>query len=223
MRLRIWLSFIILLLFSAITASIAQGSFIYLYDFPGTPGSGLSSDQSNSQPTGATFGDWSRLNLTQVGTTDVYDNGGWNNSSVFDSTQYASFSITADTGYHLNLSVLTFDEMRSAGGPTKGRVELFLNGSTTAYATFNYNPTPSTQNQSFNFTPTIDSDNVTVAEFRFYGWNGGDPGGTMLFDNVGVTVNVVPEVASFWPAVLVLICAVGTAARADCGRSPASK
>jgi hypothetical protein len=132
--------------------------------------------------------------------------GGWNNSSVFDPTQYASFTITADAGYHLNLSLLTFDEMRSSGGPTKGEVQLFLNGSSTAYATSTYNPTPSTQNQTFSFTPTTDATNVTLAEFRFYGWNGGDPGGTMAFDNVATTLDIVPEIPVFWPVLFFIAC-----------------
>ena len=87
-------------------------------------------------------------------------------------------------------------------------MQLFLNGSSTAYATFTYNPTPSTQNQTFSFTPTTDANNVTLAEFRFYGWNGGDPGGTMAFDNVAVTVAIVPESANFGTVALVLGCAI---------------
>ncbi len=189
-----------------LAGSAARASIVWTYDFPGTPGSGLGSGQTNPQPANATFGDWNRANLTQIATSDVFDNGGWNNSSVFDPTQYASFTITADAGYHLNLSLLTFDEMRSAGGPTKGEVQLFLNGSSTAYATFTYNPTSSTQNQTFSFTPTTDATNVTLAEFRFYGWNGGDPGGTMAFDNVATTLDIVPEIPVFWPVLFVIAC-----------------
>ena len=48
-------------------------------------------------------------------------------------------------------------------------------------------------NKTFNFTPTTDADNVTSVEVRFYGWNGGDPFGTMLFDNVSTGIAVVPE------------------------------
>jgi hypothetical protein len=195
-------------LFALLSLAVGQlsifASIVYTYDFPGTPGSGLAANQTDPQPGNATFGDWSRVNLTQIGTSDVFDNGGWNNSSVFDSTQYASFTITANTGWHLNLSLLTFDEVRSAGGPTKGRVQLFLNGSATAYDSFDYNPTPSTQNKTFNFTPTTDADNVTLAEFRFYGWNGGDPGGTLAFDNVATTVGIVPEPGTWIVALLSL-------------------
>jgi hypothetical protein len=190
------------LLICSFGALSSSASIVYTYDFPGTPGSGLASDQTNPQPGNATFGDWNRTNLSQIATSNVFDTGGWNNSSNFDSTQYESFTITANPGWHLNLSLLTFDEQRSAGGPTKGRVQLFLNGSTTAYDVFNFNPTPSTQNQTDNFTPTTDANNVTVAEFRFYGWNGGDPGGTMFLDNVAVTIDVVPEPGTWLFALL---------------------
>jgi len=191
----------------------SHASLVYIYDFPGTPGSGLASAQTNPQPGNATFGDWSRVNLVPVPTSDVFDNTAWNNTANFDSTQYASFTITANAGWHLNLSLLTFDEVRSAGGPTKGRVELFLNGSSTAYDTFDYNPTPSVQNKTFNFAPTTDADNVTSAEFRFYGWNGGDPLGAMSFDNVATTVDIVPEANMLVPILLLLGCVMVEARR----------
>ena len=81
-----------------------------------------------------------------------------------------------------------------------------LNGSSTASATFTYNPTTFVQNKTFSFTPTTDADNVTLAEFRFYGWNGGDPGGTMAFDNVATTLDVVSEIPVFWPVLFVIAC-----------------
>jgi hypothetical protein len=200
--------------FLALAHSSAFASIIWTYDFPGTPGSGLAADQTNPQPGHATFGDWNRINLSAVGTADVFNSSFWNTTSTFDSTQYASFSITADAGYHLNLSLLTFDEMRESGGPTKGRIQMFLNGSTTAYATFDYNPTASLQNKTFDFTDTTDADNVTLVEFRFYGWNGGTPSAGLLFDNVGVTLTIVPE-PNQW---LLVVWPVGVALRRLCAR-----
>ncbi len=185
----------------------ANASASYVYDFPGTPGSGLATDQSNPQPGNATFGDWQRVGVVAAPTANVFDSAQWQNTSVFDPTSsYVSFDITATSGYHLDLSgSITFDQMRSAGGPTKGRIRIFLNGSATAYATFNWNPTPSLQGQSFNFTPTTDVDNVTSVEVRFYGWNGGDPLGSMLFDNVAVGITaIVPEPATWLSALIPL-------------------
>jgi hypothetical protein len=194
----------LLALFFGCACFTSQASLVYIYDFPGTPGSGLAADQTNPPPGIANFGDWSRVNVSQVGTSDVFDSNFWNTTAIFDPTQYASFSITADAGFHLNLELLTFDQMRTAGGPTKGRVDMFLNGSVTAYATFNYNPSATIQNKSFNFTPTTDADNVTLVEFRFYGWNGGTDTASLIFDNVTITVGTVPEVSAFWPVILLL-------------------
>jgi hypothetical protein len=39
-------------------------------------------------------------------------------------------------------------------------------------------------------------------EFRFYGWNGGTPAAGMLFDNVAVTLDVVPERSTWLAAAL---------------------
>jgi len=199
-------AFLLALFFGCAWCFTSLASLVYIYDFPGTPGSGLAADQTNPPPGIANFGDWSRVNLSQVGTSDVFDSNFWNTTAIFDPTQYASFSITADAGFHLNLELLTFDEMRTAGGPTKGRIEMFLNGSATPYDTFNYNPSATVQNKTFNFTPTTDADNVTLVEFRFYGWNGGTDTASLIFDNVTVTVSTVPEVSVFWPVILLLAC-----------------
>src|SRR6266446_1472232 len=199
-------AFLLTLVFCCASSFSSHASLVYIYDFPGTPGSGLAADQTNPPPGIANFGDWSRVNVSQVGTSDVFDSNFWNTTAVFDSTQYASFSITADAGYHLNLELLTFDQMRTAGGPTKGRIEMFLNGSATPYATFDYNPSSSVQNKTFNFTPTTDAANVTSVEFRFYGWNGGTPDASLIFDNVTITVSTVPEASAFWPVILLLAC-----------------
>lgn len=204
----------IFLLFS----SAAPASIVWTYDFPGTPGSGAASDQANPQPSGATFGDWSRVNLTPGTASGAFESTYWNNSATFDPTQYESFSITADVGCHLNLESLAFDEMRTAGGPTKGHVEMFLNGSAAPWAVYNYNPSASWNTETFNFTPTTDSDNVTSVEFRFYGWNGGTPDASLLLDNVSVTLTIagvaIPETSSLGPlGILLITMALGHSGR----------
>ncbi len=175
----------------------APFSVVYTYDFPGNPtGSGKAADQSSTAPAFTTFGDWTRVNL-QAGTTpNVWDNDFWNTTSTINRTQYTSFTITANSGFFLNLQSITFDESRTGGGPTKGEVQLFTNG--VLYATFDYNPSLVTgaeqfKNFSFNFTPTTAADQVTSAEFRFIAWNTGNSSSSLIFDNVAVTLDVVPE------------------------------
>jgi hypothetical protein len=179
-----------------------RSSVVYTYDFPGNPGSGLAADQTNPQFANATFSDWTRVNVSAGPAANSFDSIFWNTTSSFDSTQYASFSITADAGYHLNLSLLTFDEMRTSGGPTKGHVEMFLDGSAAPYDVMNYNPHASFHSEAFSFTPTTDADNVGTVEFRFYGWNGGTPEASLIFANVAVTLSIVPEPGTLMFALL---------------------
>lgn len=212
------IALLIMALFGAAALS-ASASIIWTYDFPGTPGSPLGSGQTNPQTPNATFGDWNRVNISAVGTADVFDSNYWNTTSMFDSTQYASFTITAAAGYHLDLALLTFDEMRASGGPTKGLVQMFINGSATVYDSLSYNPSSTVQNKTFSFTPTVDSDNVTTVEFRFYGWNGGTPDASLILDNVAVTVGIVPEASPLKPVALLLASACATSAVARRRRS----
>ena len=193
--------------FALLVAYSSQASLLFLYDFPGSPGSGLASSQTNPQPGHATFGDWSRVNLTAGPAAHQFESTFWNNTSVFDPTQYESFTITAAAGYHLDLQKLTFVEYRDAGGPTKGVVQMFVNGSTTAWDIYNYNPVSNAGGgkvETFNFTPTTDADNATSVEFRFYGYNGGTPNAGLFLDNVATYGTVVPEVAPLLPVTLII-------------------
>ena len=210
LRTRNWLACLLLLGFQM----SASASIVYLYDFPGTPGSGLAANQTNPEPASATFGDWKRVNVSQLPTTNVFDSNYWNNSSTFNPAQYVSFSITATAGVKLTLTQVAFDEMRGAGGPTHGRVSLFLNGSTTAYASYNYNPASQVNHEVFNF---FSISNITSAEFRFYGWNGGTPAAGLLFDNVATpfsfTGTPVPEGNSWLAGLIPMTIAVVQLAR----------
>ena len=187
-----------------------RASLIYLYDFPGNPGSGLAADQTNPQPSGATFSDFTRNNVGVVGSsTDEFGSNNWSQGGSLDSTVFESFSITADNGFHLNLSSLTFSAYRSATGPPNMEIALFLDGSTSAYATFDFSPTTSKTAYSFNFTPLTDNDNVTTATFKFFGWNATGAGGQLYLDDVATngTISSVPEATTAWPIVILVICA----------------
>jgi hypothetical protein len=200
-------------LFAALALPVSAGAtLVYTYDFPGSPGSGLAVDQTNGQPSLATFSDFSRNGgLTQLPTANAFDSGNWPTTSFINLSVYDAFTITANSGYHLDLSQITFDELRAAGGPTKGRVVIFINGSTTAYATFNFNPTAQIQNQVFNFADITDANNATTVEFRFYGWNGGTTDAGLLFDNVAVPIDVVPEFDAAFVSALLLVVVVAHA------------
>ena len=195
--------------------SNTNASLIYTYDFPGNPGSGLAANQTNGQPAGATFSDFTRGGgLTQMPGAPAQDNYGtenWNLTGSIDTTQYEGFLITASAGNHLNLTSLSFDLQLKPSGPLNFEVGLFLNGSSTAYATLDLSPTATETTYTFNFTPLTDANNVTLAEFRFFGWNAAASGGGIILDNVTTNgaVVIVPEANAVYSAALpVLLVAV---------------
>ena len=175
----------------------APKSVVYTYTFPGSPGSGLAADQPVTAPAFTIFGDWTRVGVTVDTTANAFGSTGWNTSSSINRAQYASFTITSAPGFVLILQGFSFDESRTGGGPTKGEVELFTNG--TLDQVFDYNPSLLVAPGQFktftwNLTPTTAADAVTNAEFRFVAWNTGNASSSLIFDNVAVTLDVVPEV-----------------------------
>jgi hypothetical protein len=205
--LRFFLSSILVL---ASFCPFAKASLVYPYDFPGNPGSGLAVDQTNSQPTDATFSDFTRNTVVQTPGSGEFGSSHWSLSSSLDSATYEGLSIAASAGFHLNLSSLTFSARITGAGPANVEVALFLNGSPTAYAAYNVSPTGTMSPYSFNFTPLTDADNVTSAIFRFYGWNANGLGGQLYLDNVGTygDISSVPEMPTLLPVMLVAGCAM---------------
>ena len=198
----------------AVGISTAHASLIYLYDFTG--GSGLAGDQANSQPSGATFSDFTRNNVGAAPSPgDTFGSNNWSQSASLDPTVYEGFSIAADVGVHLNLSNLTFQLYRSATGPTDMEVALFLNGSSTPYATYGFTTSTAMTAYAFNFTALTDADNVTFATIKFFGWNAGGVGGQLYLDNVATYGDVVPapEIPALWPVLLLVICILMTRER----------
>jgi hypothetical protein len=196
-----------------LTFSAVRASLIYTYDFPGPgPNNGLAANQTNGQPSNATLSDYTRNGgLIGTGNTDVFGSRNWPTSATLDPTVFTAFTITANPGFLLSLDQLTFDSLKNgATAPMLAEVDLFLNGSTTAYASFAWTPqnAPMTH-YTFNFTPVTFADNVTTATFKFFAWNATDSTNEVQFDNVAIYGAVdVPEAASFGPVVLVIGCAI---------------
>jgi hypothetical protein len=193
-----------------LACSAARASLIYTYDFPGSPGSGLAGDQSNGQPTGATFSDFTRNTVTQAGGGSVFVSDNWSTSGSLDPTYYEGFSITASAGFHLNLSSFTFDAKISGSGPLNVEAALFLNGSATAYATYDFAPNGTLTPYTFNFTPLTDMDNVTLATIKFFGWNAASSSGNLTLDDVSTfgDISTLPEFPTLLPILFVISCCV---------------
>jgi trimeric autotransporter adhesin len=145
----------------------------------------------------------------------VFNSNNWNQTGTIDPTQYVGFSITSNAGFHLNLTDLTFDARRSATGPLNIEVALFLNGSSTAYATLDFAPAGSLNSQTFDFADLTDGDNVTSATFKFFGWNAGGSGGQFEVDNVAINgaISSLPEIPTFLPVICLMACVLMEGAR----------
>jgi hypothetical protein len=197
----------------SVVCSPAHASLIYTYDFPGPgPNNGLASNQTNPQPPNATLSDFTRNGgLTGTSNSDVFGSKNWPTAATLDPTVFTAFTMTADPGFLLALDHITFDSLKNgATAPMLAEVDLFLNGSSTAYASFAWTPQNSPMTSyTFSFTPVTYADNVTTATFKFFAWNATDATNEVQFDNVAVFGGVdVPEAASLGPVALVIGCAV---------------
>jgi hypothetical protein len=201
-------SILVVLMTLVAFATSSTAAVLFTYDFPGSPGSGLAANQTNGQPAWATFGDFTRTGgLTQMPgaiANNTYGTETWNQTGTINTSQYEGFSITGNGGLHLDLTSLQFDILLKPSGPTNVEVGLFLNGSSTAYATYDVTPTVTLTTYTFNFTPLVDSDNVTSATFRFFGWNAVASGGGIVLDNVITNGTVTPEPGTAWYTLLPL-------------------
>ena len=189
-----------------------RASVLYTYDFPGSPGSGLAANQSNANQPWAPFSDFTRTaTLTQMPgapANGTYGTENWNQTGVIDPTQSEGFSITAGPGIVLTLTSLSFDIQLKPSGPTNFEVGLFLNGSSTAYATLDLTPTSTNTTYTFDFTDLTAADLVTSASFKFFGWNAVASGGGIILDNVITNGAIVPEASNALFALLPIGLAV---------------
>jgi hypothetical protein len=185
---------LVLLLASLAAPLGSNATILYTYDFPGVPGSGLAVDQANSQPADATFGDFTRQGtVSSGGGNGVFDTKDWSLGTSIDLTQFEGFSITAAASHSLNLTQLSFDITNAGNGPANFQVALYLNGSSTAYASQTWDTRGTTQTLTFDFTDLTDADNATNATFKFYGWNSASAGAHLILDNVATSGAIVPE------------------------------
>jgi hypothetical protein len=133
---------------------------------------------------------------------------------TFDPTKYVSFIVTPNSGYALSLSSVSFKSSASGSGPTTGRLSIFLDGSTTAFASFDFVP----PNTAISGTASMSSflwnngsglpslANLQKAEFRFYGSGATNAAGSFRFDDVVLegSFTAVPEPTNI--ALTIFIC-----------------
>ena len=175
----------------------ARGGILGVYTFTGVdPGGDNQTPNGNgtSAPNLA-YGSFTRTGLTAVSQADVFRSTGYTSAAI-NTGQYASFTVTADPGYALQLTSLGYSYSRSGGGsgargPRNGAVrssfESYAAGSGTG-STFAPANSGATGTSTWDFTDYT-SASAGTASFRFYGWDGGS--GHLNLDNLTLNGEVV--------------------------------
>jgi hypothetical protein len=164
-------------------------SQLFTFTFNGT---GTCPTQGNSlspQPSNVTVSALSRTGAITCNSSDnVFNTSNWSLNTAVDGTQYIEFTVSANTGYVVNLNSVSFVTQRSATGPVNGRVSNDGgSGSFTSVYDYTVGTTNSTVNWDFvNFST---SDGGTV-RFRIYGWNATGTTGTMRIDDLALYATV---------------------------------
>ena len=151
-----------------------------------------------TQPANATFSAFTRCaSITCQNQANVFDSGNWSNSGSYDGVSYVEFSITANPGYLVNLTSISFDQKATGAGPNDARFAHNNSGNfTTNYMGFFPTTTNTTTTWDFTDFQTVSGGTVT---FRIYGFNSGTGSGRLQFDNV--TINGTSAIAPVPPSV----------------------
>jgi|GEM_PF-2305407 len=146
------------LLASLATASHAKAAVFGSYDFNSNSGVSV-------QPTHADFSDFSRHGVTYENSpSNVYNSSNWALTDEVNRNKYISFSVTADSGYSLNLDTLRFIQNGSENAPE----HLLVSSSSDNFSTIS-------DIKSADVTENDDEVNIGLSvvkkqsvEFRFY-------------------------------------------------------
>jgi hypothetical protein len=113
-----FLFFILVMVF--VTFSQATSAQLGVYEFTGTGACPNQNPAVTTQPANAVFSDFTTVNATCHSASNVNESEGWNESATINLSQYHQFSITANAGYVLNLTTLSFAQSVSENGSGSG-------------------------------------------------------------------------------------------------------
>jgi hypothetical protein len=203
--------FVVLALAAAFTSS-ANAQSLFTYDFPGNPGSGLVTAQTdfiNNVQAAPLFSDFTRVGPLTAAPGTMFQTTGFPSAVVPDLSQYLSFTVSGALGNNITLTQLVFDLGRDAVGPQGLIVSLFVNGGLVAFQPFSVAVGPVSSTWNFADVLLEGSNFGANAEFRFYGYASG--GGVMTLGNVsteGVIITGVPEPATIFGGTLASVLTV---------------
>lgn len=175
---------------------VSLGQYLFTGNTCGTPALSVT-----AQPANATFSDYgiTGSSLVCAAGTDYVNYTGWNGSSIVDTTQYYSFSVTPGNCYGLNLSELKF--MHRCSG-SAGSPYVHVRSSLDGFANDIYMVQITVPNSNINETVNLPVEFQTVyepIEFRFYVTSAAAATGTYRHDNVSLLghINALPTLTFY--------------------------
>ncbi len=140
------------------------------------------------QPANATFSNFTNVNADCDAQTDVFQYKNWNQNPQIDLTQYNQFTVTANAGYALSLTSLSFMQKVNQSGSSSWTLRSSIDGYTTDIATGSATTsyqTPLIALAPANFT------NIGSVSFRLYLSNASGGGTRWIIDDVTLNGSII--------------------------------
>jgi len=162
------------------------------YTFTGSGNCPNQNPSVTSQPANAVFSDFTNVNADCSGQDNVFQYKKWNQGTTIDLGEYNQFTITANSGYTISLSSLSFNHYAD-DDPDAGSTTWILRSSIDGYTTdiASGNVTTSSQSASADLS-SIAFSNIGSVTFRFYILNIKGNGTAWTMDNVLLNGSVNP-------------------------------
>ncbi|MEI7503914.1 MAG: Ig-like domain-containing protein, partial [Paludibacter sp.] len=158
------------------------GQQLAIYEFTGTSTADNQFNSVTSQPTNATFSNFTRNGVTWVSTADLFNSStSW--GSAINTAKYQTFTITPSSNYKMTLSQISFLQSRTSAGATNWSIRSSVDSYAADIQTGTSSTTGTTVNNSLSGADF--TDRTTAITFRIYAW-GGSSTGNWKIDNLSV-------------------------------------
>lgn len=171
--------------------ALAQVPFDGTYTF-GANGNVSSFPYNGTPVTGLDIGDLTKNGVTSTSSSGNFRASGWSTGSTIDTGDYFEFTLTADPGYQLDLTSITFGIGRSATGPVNWEWRSSADGYTSTISTYTSLNADLLNNGGVLTNPDLNSSwtgnvldlsgseyqDLTTITFRFYGYTTEGAAGT---------------------------------------------
>jgi hypothetical protein len=178
-----------------LTSALLPAQVIATWDFEGDVAS-ASTVAPNASAGDAVFGPGNGPASFPVGnsTTDAFSANDWSTGGT-TANRYIEFSLTADPGFELNITGITFDERRSGTGPREFTVISSTDPSFVPNSVYGGSLDQAIPDDTEWRTQTFtETDNgATIYIFRIFGKQAEGSSGTWRFDNVSINGTVTPN------------------------------